>query len=139
MFRGWENRRTKLSRRILELQGEQDAIAQKNISGIVDDETARRMIAFKKKSIVECEYERVQLPSASQQLGGVIEYGLRILQDPRTAWDTFSLLQKQRFQILLFPDGVTFANGKCGTAKKALILQTQIHIRKEGGLAVVTR
>ena len=134
-----ESKRSKLARRILELQGEQDAIAQKNISGIVDDETARRMIAFKKKSIVECEYERVQLPSASQQLGGVIEYGLRILQDPRTAWDKFSLLQKQRFQILLFPDGVTFANGKCGSAKTSLILQTQIHLREEGGLVVTPR
>jgi len=45
-----DRKRLELSRRIRELQGEQDAIAQKNISGVLDDDTARRMVAEKKEA-----------------------------------------------------------------------------------------
>ncbi len=132
-----ERQRTKYSQRILELQGEQDSIAQKNIANVLDDDTARRMIAEKKKKIKECEHDRAILPSGTQRVTEVVEFGLKVLQDPRTAWYAFSLLQKQRFQSFLFPEGVTFDDGKCRTAKTALILQIKTTLH-EGELSLVT-
>lgn len=132
-----EHKRIGLGRRIFGLQGEQDAIAQKNIAGVVDDDTARRLIAEKKKAIMGCERERALLPTASESVSEVVDYGLEKLQDPRTAWNGFSLAQKQRFQTILFPEGVTFEKGKCRTTKIALILQTKTALH-EGELLLVT-
>lgn len=132
-----ERQRTKLSQRILELQGDQNSIAEKNIANVLDDDTARRMIGEKKKKIKECEHDRAILPSGTQRVAEVVEFGLKVLQDPRTAWNAFSLLQKQRFQSLLFPEGVTFDDGKCRTAKTALILQIKTTLH-EGELSLVT-
>lgn len=132
-----ERKRNELSRRIRELQGEQDAIAQKNMANVIDDDTARRMIGEKKKAIIECGHELALLPTGSQRVSEVVDFGLQKLQDPRTAWHAFSLAQKQRFQTLLFPEGVTFDQGKCRTAKTALILQIKTSLH-EGEISLVT-
>jgi hypothetical protein len=134
-----ERKRSDFSRRVLSLQAEQEAIMEKNIKGIVDDDTARRMIAEKKKAIIACENERALLPAASQRVSEVVDFGLKKLQDPRTAWHAFSLAQKQRFQTLLFPEGVIFDQGKCRTAKTALILDTKLPALLEQGALVTTR
>ncbi len=132
-----ERKRNELSHRIRELQGDQEVIMEKNIKGVVDDDTARRMIGEKKKAITECGHELALLPTASQRVSEVVDFGLQKLQDPRTAWHGFSLAQKQRFQTLLFPEGVTFDQGKCRTAKTALILQLKTSLH-EGEMSLVT-
>ena len=95
------------------------------------------MIGEKKKAIIGCGHELVLLPTGSQRVAEVVEFGLQKLQDPRTAWNAFSLAQKQRFQTLLFPEGVTFDHGECRTTKTALILQIKTTLR-EGELSLVT-
>ncbi len=120
-----EKRRQELEKQILSLKGEQEHFARKNFAQVLDDDTTRDLVAKTKKAITECEQELVLIPRTSDEIGHVVEYGINIMRNPRVAWEAFSLTHKLRFQSLLFPEGLPFADGQFGTAKKALILQTK--------------
>lgn len=48
----------------------------------------------------------------------MLTFAERLLLSPARQWLTFSLDQRQRFQALLFPEGLAYSkNGRLGTAR----------------------
>lgn len=131
-----ERRRRDIGRRITELEGEQSHIVRKNIAGTFNDSMAKRLTERAENDIRALRQELATVPRTAEHVEHVVEYGLRVMRDVRGAWDAFALPEKQRFQNLLFPEGVCFANGKFGTTKTALILETKTALRDGEALLV---
>ncbi len=131
-----EKNRHSIERRVLELEGEQEQVIKKNLSGICNDELAKRLTQKADNDIRTLREELLALPKASEQLEHIVDYGLRIMRDVGTAWQAFPLIQKQRFQSFLFPEGATFHHGEFGTPKTALILEIKTALH-EGELLLV--
>ena len=127
-----------MEKKIFSLKGEQEHFARKNLAQVLNDDTTRELVAKTKKAIITCEQELALVPKTSEEAAHVVEYGLNVMRNPRAAWEKFSLHCKQRFQTFLFPEGIPFADGKFGTAKTALLLQTKTALRDGESLLVTS-
>ena len=139
IFENAEKTRSKLNKRIKKLKQEQSTIVEKNLSGLFDDELTHRLLEEKRQKITNNEQELYILPTEHHNMNEVVAFGFQVLSSPRTTWHDFSLPQKQAFQALLFPEGVIFDQGKCRSAKTALILQTKHPALYEQGALVTPR
>lgn len=136
MMEGNEKRRHDIRRRITELESEQAHIVKKNIAGTYNDDMAKRLTEKAETEIHILQQELAAIPTMTERVDHIVEYGLRIMCDVRTAWNAFELAPKQRFQSFLFPEGVPFDHGKFGTPKTALILEIKTTFR-DGKLLLV--
>ncbi len=54
---------------------------------------------------------------------GLLAFAERILLSPARQWQTFSLEQRHRLQALLFPEGMTYKDGRLGTARTCVVFE----------------
>src|SRR5262249_19724297 len=54
-------------------------------------------------------------------VGAVVVFAEHGLLNAARLWTEFSIEQKQRLQQVLFPEGITYADGKFGTTETSLI------------------
>jgi site-specific DNA recombinase len=134
-----EKRRRAAKRCIAALEGEQEQVVKKNLAGVYGDDMAKRLTQKAEMDIRALREELVSLPTANERLEHIVENGLQVMSDVRTAWKTFPLSQKQRFQSFLFPKGVCFNNGDFGTPETALILDLKTTFRDGKLLLVASR
>lgn len=132
-----ERARGEATKKIEALQADQAAIMKKNIAGICSDDLARRLTEGAEKEIEMLKGSLSALPTVSEEIKDVVDFGLNVMRDIRTTWETLPLLHKQRFQSFLFPEGVNFSAGEFGTPRTALILEIKTTFH-DGRLSLVT-
>jgi site-specific DNA recombinase len=67
------------------------------------------------EDLLLAEMERREAATAECDIEGVLNFAEHVMLNASRLWAEFSLEQKQRFQRLLFPQGVRFQDGEFGT------------------------
>lgn len=109
----------RIERRISKLQAEDDAIARKNVTGLLNDAQTSRLL---KKNEQERADLRVQLKDydfLDSDLDRVISFGLDALQNIGRVWaDTNNPAVQREFQNWLFPVGLRWNGESFGTLEE---------------------
>ena len=114
-------------------------VIDKNLSGVIDDETAKEIIAGLRKDSEDLERGLTDTGDSRQTVVDVVNYGMNVISDMRGTWAKLPLPLKQRLQTVLFPGGVIFDGKKVGTGEIALILQLKETLLGEESLLVAPR
>lgn len=85
------------------------------VDGKVDDETYREQVHRIDAQIGELRLELDKAQSKELDIEGLLGFAEHALQNAARMWQGFNLEQRQRFQAVLFPDGLTFDGEKVGT------------------------
>ena len=82
----------------------------------VDRETYERQRDKLNEQIVLAEMQERDAKLEGYDVEAVLAFAEHVILNAARLWTEFSSDQKQRLQTVLFPEGVTFADGKFGTA-----------------------
>ncbi len=75
------------------------------------------------EDLVLAEIELRETKTSESDIEGVLNFAEHVILNVSRLWLEFNLEQKQRFQKVLFPNGISFLDGKFGTTATSLIFK----------------
>ena len=107
-FRHMQNERRSIDIKLKDNEDQKNAIIQKNLKGVLDDETMKDQldrIAIRK---AELTIERTGLRNGELDKEEIIDYAIKFITDAAAVWREATLDNKQRFQRMIFPKGIKY-------------------------------
>jgi site-specific DNA recombinase len=90
---------------------------------VIDQQTYDRQKDKLDESLMLVEMDLRDAKASECDVEGVLNYAQHVISNAGRLWIEFNLEQKQRFQRVLFPQGVTFKDGEFGTDATCLIFK----------------
>ena len=113
-----------LKQRIEDLNGKKDRLEEAFVyEKAIDRETYDRQRDKLTEQIVLAEMQERDAKLEAYDVEGVLNFAEHVLLNAARQWTEFSSDQKQRFQKVLFPEGVQFQDGVIKTAATCLIFK----------------
>ena len=120
-----------IGQRIEELEAKRNRLEEAFLyKRTIDEETYHRQFDKIRQDIALAEMEHHDTKPDALDVQGLLDYAEQTLLAPGRQWLDCSLDQRQRLQKVLFPEGVTFADGTFGTAETCLLFKL-LHQSKE--------
>ena len=111
-----------LERKLRELRSNRDKLEDAFIyQKAIDLETYQRMRTALLSDITLAQMELREASLEAIDAEEVIEFALEVLVNASNLWKTSSLDQKQRFQQVLFPEGVEYIDGDYRTTATCML------------------
>ena len=118
------DRKASLERQVKELEGRKDRLVEAFLyKKLIDQATYEDQLAKLNESLTLTKMDLHDVELESFDVEGALAFAERALFDVGRLWQEFSFEQKQRFQKVLFPNGLQFADGIIGTDKMSLIFE----------------
>ena len=86
----------------------------------IDQETYNERLGQLREEIAHAEQTRTEAEVEEIDVDTLIDFAIDVLGGASSFWRECSADQKQRFQSILFPEGVRFDGESCGTAVTCL-------------------
>ena len=120
---------SKIERRIKELEGQQSALIEKNLKGVISDDLLKRQLDSIDKEMMDNKAAMASKEDDESNIDveGLFSFAEEYLHRPSTAWikaktDVERRIKLQWFQ---FPDGITFDGKEFGTAEMNSIFKAK--------------
>jgi hypothetical protein len=91
--------------------------------GTIDEEQYRARAGKIETQLALAKIDERATESESLDLEAVLKFAGRLLGDPAEMWRLGSLAQRQRLQRLLFPEGVTWRDGRVETVVTCKVVE----------------
>lgn len=111
----------KLEKDINELKNKKNKIADLAIRGVFNDNTFKQQNEIVENEIVLKTVQLNELSVSYDEVSSCINYCEYFLKNLSKLWISGDLALKQKFQKIVFPEGITFENGIIGTQKISTI------------------
>jgi len=119
----WESSRAATTTLVASLEAQVKALEDKRelleeaflYKNAIDQGTYQR---HRDKLSAEITTKQIELSEAQIEeldIEGAISFARQMLENAATLWKAFSHEQRERFQKVIFPEGLTFAEGRFGT------------------------
>ena len=100
--------RRKAERRVSHLNDRKDRLVDARIDGDIDRETYQTKLDQLNEDITLAQLELNEATHDQLDVEGVLAFGEHLLLNAARLWQEFSLEQQQRFQQIVFPEGLVF-------------------------------
>ncbi len=130
--------RRKLQRRIQDLETREEELVSAHLhKGNLPEDTYSRMMGKLHQELAEARLAVHDASGAELDVETMLGFAETLLLDAPKLWKTFDLGQKQRFQKILFPEGLSFDGGSFGTAATSPVFSYLRHLsaNEEGVVA----
>ncbi len=98
----------------------------------IDEQTYRDQLRRLDEETAFASADWVDSTMEEQELKGLLDFAGHLLENPGRAWSEFTLDQQQRFQRMVFPEGLTCErSGRIGTAATSPVFRYLSGIRGE--------
>ncbi len=111
----------KTEKELEELREKQSLIIDKNIKGLISDETLKNILEKVEKDIFNKESILLSSKEESIDIDEVLSFTEAFIKDPSDIWNNASLDKKLKLQWFQFPKGIVLKNEKFETAEVASI------------------
>lgn len=126
-----------LERRLLELQGQEIQIGEKNLKGLYKDDVTARMLRKNETEQKQVSSDLADLQLTIYDTGDVLDFGLNKLSGIGYTWQEIDdVYIKVRFQKWLFPVGISYNGEKFGTSQMPLCVSIKNDLSEEKSLLV---
>ena len=119
-----QQERRKIDEQLRQFEDTRNAIVDKNLSGVYNDTlTAEQLnrIAFQKS---ELELKRSVMHVGELENEEIVDLAVKFIANSATLWQQATLENRQRFQKMVFPEGISVDNEvNFGTARKGLCFE----------------
>ena len=111
------NELLKFQQELKDLQDKKDRILELMIKGTLDDDTYKQKSQEIQNEILVKRLQASETEMDVNKIEACLDYGKIVLATAANFWEAADLNLKQRFQQLVFPEGLTYEkNGSFGTA-----------------------
>ena len=111
-----------MQKRLRELSAKRERLEQVFIfDGAIDSETYNRNRTALLSDIALLEMELRDAATDTLEIDAALDFAEGVLVNASNLWKAASLAQKQRFQQVLFPEGLEYANGNYRTTATCLL------------------
>ena len=111
-----------LEQKVEELQNRKEQLDEAFIyAKAIDRATYERQKDKLSEDLMLAEMELRETKTTESDIEGVLNFAEHVILNASRLWVEFNLDQKQRFQRVLFPNGLTFLDGEFGTTATCLI------------------
>jgi hypothetical protein len=91
--------------------------------GSIDRQTYEKESSRLSEELAVVQINRGDAQDSEDETEALIEYAKNLLGNVATMWREFGIDEKQRLQKLIFPKGISYRDGKFGTAPTAFIFK----------------
>ena len=123
----WKRKHAEASKAIEEIDNEifrlkefKKRLLQKNLEGIVTDKDYREQVDTFNNQLATKEIERSEYRNNESNMDHIISLAESLFENVSSVWFEASFINKQRFQALMFPNGLPINNEDFGTATLGL-------------------
>lgn len=109
-----------LEKRKLQLLKQEDEVINKNLTGVYKDSVAKRQLGKIEEEISGVNIELMKKQKPSEEESELVTYAIDLLSNMTQTWDKMDATQQNKFQKFIFPNGLTFEEGKFKTDEKIL-------------------
>jgi len=127
----WEERKKEASSQTRELDRRLEGLEHRRnqleaaflFDKSITKDTYDRQYDALRQEIALTEVEQLDQRLDEIDIEGLLAYAEKLFLSPAQQWLAFSLDQRQRFQAILFPDGLPYENGRFGTARTCVAFE----------------
>jgi site-specific DNA recombinase len=117
-FREVHTQRRQIDNELEQWEVRRQAILDKNFDGKIDDETTSEQLQRVGIKKAELRLARSELFEGEVEKETIVDYAINFMASASRLWKVADLEDKQRFQKMVFPEGITYIFGQgFGTAK----------------------
>ncbi len=100
------------------LSDRKNTLMDRYLDGKIDQHTYEEQSERLSAEIAEANGALREIENNEEQIEGLLDFAENVLRDPAAMWAKASLEQRQRLQMVLFPDGLTYSRTEgFGTAQ----------------------
>jgi hypothetical protein len=111
----------RITRKIADLRTKKSQLVNFLTRGTLDETTYKDEVAAVDAEIVVAEIGLKEAQCEELDVEVVLNFAQDLLSNAGRLWQEFDLDRKQRLQKILFPEGLSFAEGKFGTAATSFV------------------
>ncbi len=120
-FREVQEKRRNVDRQIQDVEDEKNAVIKQNLKGIYDDETTKDQLDRIELKKAELKLARTELYEGEMEKEAIVDYAINFMANASALWREAELADRQRFQKMIYPDGIPYIFGEgFGTAEMGL-------------------
>lgn len=117
-FREVHEQRRQIDDELEQWEVRRQTILDKNFDGLIDDETTSEQLQRVSIKKAELRLMRSELFEGEVEKETIVDYAINFMASASRLWKCADLENKQRFQKMVFPEGITYIFGQgFGTAK----------------------
>ncbi len=113
----------RLNSELNELEIRRQRIIDKGIDGYFNKDTFREQMRVIESKITERERKLGKTVAQLDDIGAFMDYCEYFLRNLSELWEKGDIKLRQRFQSIIFPEGIYYDNGSIGTNKISLVFQ----------------
>lgn len=112
-----------LDKKKADIEQTMNKIVDKNLKGTYTDVFTKSKLKEYEEKLVEVKLEAQKYISPDVMEKDLLEYATGFLMNICKTWQNLTIEHKHKLQKMLFPEGVTFLNGKFATIRKSHIVE----------------